>query len=205
MIFSIDNMKFMFAMVAVLLTIFGSFIPYFIDIFKKKTKPHAYTWLIWTITQSIATAGLIYGRGGWGSLELIIGTFFVFVIFLISLKYGTRNITKSDTIVLVVVLLAIVVWLQMHNPLLAVFMISAIDFLGYVPSFRKSFQEPWTETIMSWIIFSIGNIFVILSLNAYNLLTLTYVITITIANLILIAICLIRRKTIRPDFLISNK
>ena len=136
------NIKLIFAILAVLSAVFGSFLPYIKDIFKKKTKPHAYTWLIWTITQGVATAGLLYGKGGWGALDLLIGTLFVFAIFLISLKYGTKNITKLDTIILIVALLAIIVWLQMRNPLIAVLMVTAIDFIGYFPSFRKSFQEP---------------------------------------------------------------
>ena len=141
--------------------------------------------------------GLIYGKGGWGFLDLLVGTIFVFLIFLLSLKYGTKNITKSDTIILIVALLAIVVWIKMKNPLLAVFMVSAIDFIGYIPSFRKTFQEPWTETVSSWMIFAIGNIFVILSLGEYNLLTLTYISHDRLSlNVILFIICLVRRRSI---------
>jgi len=190
------DIKLVFAVVAVLLAVFGSFLPYIRDILKRKTKPHAYTWLIWTITQGVAAAGLLYGNGGWGALDLLVGTAFVFLIFLISLKYGTRNITKSDTIIFITALLAIVVWVQMRNPLVAVLMVTAIDFAGYLPSFRKSFQEPWTETVSSWLIFALGNIFVMLSLSEYNLLTLTYLVMMTIANIIIAIICLIRRRVV---------
>ena len=190
------DIKLVFAICAVSIAIFGSFLPYLIDIFKKKTEPHIYTWLIWTITEGIATAGLIYGKGGWGALDLSLGTLFVFLIFLISLKYGSKNITKFDTIVLIVALLAIVVWIKMNNPLLAVIMVSVIDFAGYLPSFRKAFIEPWSETVLSWQMFVVGDILVILSLSEYNLLTLTYLGTITIANSMLVIICLVRRQII---------
>lgn len=173
-----------------------AFLPYFRDIFLKKTKPHAYTWLIWTITQSTALAGLWYGKGGWGVLPLLIGTFLVFFVFLLSFKYGTRNITKGDTLVLIAALLAIVVWWQLHSPLLAVLMVSAIDVLGYLPSFRKTFKEPWTETASSWAIFSLSNIFTMFALKEYNFLTLTYLLSITSANIILLIICLMRRRVI---------
>ena len=197
MIFDITiNLKLIFAIVATITIIGGSFLPYLRDIFRGKTKPHAYTWLIWTITQGTAVAGLIKGKGGWGSLSFIIGVALCFFIFLLSLKYGTRNITKSDTIVLIAALSAIVVWWQLENPLLAVFMVSVIDVLGYIPSFRKTFEDPWTETVISWVFFSIANILTIFALSEYNLLTLTYLVTITFANLILLAICLIRRRII---------
>ncbi len=116
--------------------------------------------------------------------------------FLLSLKYGTKNITKGDTVVLIAAFLAIIVWWQLHNPLLAVFMVSAIDVLGYLPSFRKTFAEPWTETPVSWAIFSLANIINILALSEYNFLTLTYLVAITAANLILLTICLARRRVV---------
>ena len=190
------DLKLISAMLASLIAVVGAFFPYLRDIFRKKTKPHAYTWLIWVITQGTATTALWYGRGGWALLTMIIGTFFVFLIFLLSLKYGTRNITKGDTVVLTLALLAIVIWWQLNNPVLAVIMVSAIDVAGYLPSFRKVFYEPWSETMMSWAVFSLANIFNILSLSAYNFFTLTYLISITAANLILLAIGLTRRKTV---------
>ncbi|OGZ67301.1 MAG: hypothetical protein A3D34_00860 [Candidatus Staskawiczbacteria bacterium RIFCSPHIGHO2_02_FULL_33_16] len=196
MIIAIDTIKLVSAVFAIILVIFGAFLPYLRDILVKKTKPHAYTWLIWTITQGVALAGLLYGKGGWGSLSFFIMTAFVFITFLVSLKYGTRNITKFDTTILIIALLSIIVWRQMQNPLLAVFIVSAIDFLGYLPSFRKTFEEPWTETVTSWLVFSFTNILIIFSLSEYNFLTLTYLITITIGNIILITICLIRRQVI---------
>jgi len=190
------NIKLILAISATIVVVGGACLPYLRDIFRGKTKPHAYTWLVWTITQGTAVAGLIKGKGGWGTLALIIGTAFCFLIFLLSLKYGTRNITKSDTIVLIAALSAIVVWWQLESPLLAVFMVSAIDVLGSIPSFRKTFEEPWTETAVSWVFFSLANVLTIFALSEYNLLTLTYLVAITSANLILLAICLIRRRVI---------
>lgn len=191
------DIKLLFAIIASLLIIFGGNVPYLISIFKGKTKPHIYTWLIWTITYGIALLGLIYGKGGWGVLSLSIGMFFVFVIFVACFKYGTKNITKLDTVILVGALLAIVVWFQLHNPLLAVFMVTIIDFVGYIPSFRKTFYEPWTENVTAWTISTFAGLLIMLSLNEYNFLTLTYLVATEFANLILIGICLTRRSVIK--------
>jgi len=197
MIFAINaDTKLTISIIASFLFVLGGDLPYLKDIFSRKIKPHIYTWLIWSITQGVALLGLLYGKGGWGALALSISTFFVFIIFLVSLKYGTKNITKFDTIILIIALLAITVWFQMHNPLLAVIMVSVIDFLGYIPSFRKTFQEPQTETVFPWAVFFFANLLIIFSLSEYNLLTLTYLVTIETANLILISICLIRRRVI---------
>lgn len=68
-----------------------------------------------------------------------------------------------------------------------------IDFLGYIPSFRKTFKTPWSETMSTWMLAALSNIFAIVALQEYNALTLTYIITITLANLFMFLICLLRR------------
>src|SRR3989344_589571 len=104
-----DPMKIIFAIATALVTIIG-YIPYFKDVFARKTAPHIYTWLIWLITQGTAIAALIYGGGELGSVGLIAGAFLVLAIFLLSFKYGTKNITTVDTVLLVCSLLAVIVW-----------------------------------------------------------------------------------------------
>ena len=171
-----------------------AFFPYLRDTFSLKTKPHAYTWLIWAITQGTAVFGIWHGGGGWGALNLTIGTLFVIVVFLFSIKYGTKNITKNDTAILIAALSVIIVWWRLDQPLISVIMVSVIDVIGYVPSFRKSYQEPWSETLISWILFSASNTFAILALEEYNLLTVTYLAAITSANIALFLLCFFRRK-----------
>ncbi|PKM91809.1 hypothetical protein CVU82_01215 [Candidatus Falkowbacteria bacterium HGW-Falkowbacteria-1] len=193
------NIKIILSIIATIIGVVA-FFPYLRDIVQLKTKPHVYTWLIWAVTQTTAVAGILHGGGGWGSLNLIIGTFFVVCIFLFSLKYGSKNITKGDSIVLVIALCAVLVWWRLDRPILAVIMVSIIDVLGYIPSFRKSYQEPWSETLISWVLFSVSNIFAILALNEYNLLTVTYLVAITLANLFIFLLCFLRRSFIpRPS------
>jgi len=175
----------------------AAFLPYLRDIFSRKTKPHAYTWFIWAITQGTATLGIYYGGGSWGGLELAIGTVFVVSIFLFSLRYGTKNITKTDTIILILALIAILFWWLLKKPLISVLMVSFIDILGYIPSFRKSYKDPWDETLISWILFSVSDIFSILALSKYNLLTASYLISIGIANICLFIFCFSRRYFVR--------
>lgn len=183
----------------IIATIIGvaSFVPYLRDIFQRKTKPHVYTWLVWSITQGTAVAGILYGGGGIGAIELFSGTILVLTVFLFSLKYGSKNITKSDTVILIAALLAILVWWKLNNPLAAVIIVSAIDFIGCIPSFRKTFVDPWSETAITWFGFGIGNCFAMLALREYNLLTLTYITLLTVTNLALGILCIARRPFVK--------
>lgn len=187
-----ENIKFIFSILAAIIGVVA-FVPYVRDIYSGKTTPHIYTWLVWLITQSIAVAGAFKGGGGL-VLNLFVGLFFVFLIFLLSLKKGTKNITRSDTVILVGALISVFVYLQLDQPLLAVLMVSLIDLLGYVPTFRKTYEEPWSETVGAWIAFAISNVFAIVALKEYNLLTFTYLATITLANVTVVLICVLRKK-----------
>ncbi len=187
------DVKIIFTTIATIITVVA-FFPYLRDIFLLKTKPHAYTWLIWIITNGTAVVGIWYGGGGWGALNLTIGMLFVVAVFLFSLKYGTKNITIGDSVILIAALCAIFVWWQLDKPLISVIMVSAIDVIGYIPSFRKSYQEPWSETLISWIAFSVSNIFALLALSQYNLLTVTYLVAISTANILLFLFCFFRRQ-----------
>lgn len=191
----IFDQKTIFAIIAALISV-GVFINYVRSVLQKKTKPHAYTWLVWFITQATAVAGIWYGDGGWGAVALTVSTVFVGAVFLLSLRYGTRNITKSDTVVLISALLAIVVWWQLDNPVLAILMVSTIDVIGYIPSWRKSVVEPWSETLLSWSISPVGHFFAILAFTQYNFFTLTYPLSLMTANFVLVAICLIYRSKV---------
>lgn len=202
--FDYTDPKLILAIIASVITAIA-FAPYILDIIRKQTQPHIYTWVIWIITQGTAIAGAIIGGSKFGVISIIVSLFFVFIVCILSLKFGTKNITKSDTITFVAALSAIVVWWQLENPVLAVIMVSIIDGLGYIPTFRKSFEEPWTETVSFWFLMALASFLTMLAIEEYNLLTFTYMGTLTIANTALFVMLVWRRKVlIKSSGLKSN-
>lgn len=190
------DFKLIVSLIAIALTIY-SYFPYIRDILLQKTQPHLYTWLVWMLTVGTAAAGIWQGGGNYATFILLVDVIFVAIIFLFSFKYGTKNITRSDTIALVVALAAIVIWWKMESPLLAVLMVAVIDGLGYIPTFRKSFEDPWSETLSFWALMAISNILAIISIADYNLQTIIFPATLALANAGLWSICFFRRKIIK--------
>lgn len=187
--------KLISAILATLLGIAG-FVPYIRDMLRRTTRPHAYTWLIWVLTQGIAVAGIWHGGGGWGSLNLMAGVVLVAIVFVLSFRYGTRDITRGDSLVLFAAIGAILVWSVFDLPLLSIVFATGIDLIGYAPSFRKSYADPWGETLVSWFLFGISDVMALLSLSEYNLLTTVYLGAITAANFALLVFCRYRRMKI---------
>lgn len=187
------------AIVAAIVTV-SAYFPYVYEILKRRTTPHAYTWLIWGITVGTAGAAAFYGGAGWGAYPTLIGAVLVFAVFLLSLKYGSRNITLSDRVVLTLALLAILVWWQLESPLLAVLMVTGIDAFGYIPTLRKLWEEPWSESLTAWGLYIAAPVLVILSLEQYNVLTVTYTAMTIIVNTGLVSMSLVRRQSIsKPE------
>lgn len=183
---------------AAIITAFG-YIPYFNDIFARKTTPHIFTWIVWAITQGTATAALIYGGGKFGSLSLVLGTVLVTAICLLCLRYGTKNITRSDTVALIAALIAIVVWWQLDAPLISVLLVTLIDAIGYIPTMRKAYVEPYSETVSFWVVMSVAASLTIISNAEYNFLTVTYLAMLVLFNLIVVGICLSRRRVVEKS------
>lgn len=184
--------SYVLSFIATLLSILA-FFPYLRDMFRKKTQPHMYTWLIWTITQGTAVGAMIAGGGGVASISFAVATLLVFVVFLFSFRYGTKHVTHSDTVLLCVALLAIVAWVILDSPLVSVVLVTAVDLLGYIPSIRKSYTEPKTETLSTWVLFTVSNFFAIAALSEFNVLTLTYIVAITLGNMAIVGIVFFRR------------
>ncbi|OGY94501.1 MAG: hypothetical protein A2406_04315 [Candidatus Komeilibacteria bacterium RIFOXYC1_FULL_37_11] len=187
------DFKLIFGLLATILSIFA-FLPYIRDIFKNKTKPHLYSWLVWSIIQSVGVLAMIKGGAEFGSWGLAIGCLFCILIFFLSFKYGTKNITKIDTILLLATLITIVIWLREEDPLWSVILITIIDLLGFIPTYRKTYLAPDTETLDIYVldVFSYGA--AIVAIASYSLATTLYVGSLVLTNLVMVIIVLRRRS-----------
>jgi hypothetical protein len=174
----------------------GCFIPYILDTFKRKTQPHIYTWLIWTILQATGVIAMFNNGAGIGVLALTIGTFFCAFVCIISIKYGTKNITMFDTICLIGALLSIGVYVFLHQPLLSVILISAIDFMGVLPTLRKAWIEPHTETLSMYALFLVSGCFSVMALHEYTATTVIYPATLVVINVLATLVIFFRRSSL---------
>ena len=187
------NIKLIFAILSSLIGI-SCFIPYIYDIFKGITKPHSYSWLIWTILQIIGVMAMASGGAGIGVASLAIGAILCCFIFILSLFYGTSNIKIFDIICLIGALTAIIIYFLIHNALLSIIIVTVTDLIGFLPTLRKSYEEPKTETFLTYIISSISSLFALGALLFFNLTTSLYLISLVVTNGLCALIILIRRK-----------
>ena len=168
-------------------------IPYIIDVFRQKTTPHSYSWLVWTILQVTGALAMLAGGAGIGVLYLFIGAATCIFVFLLSLRYGTKNITSFDMVCLVGALLATAVWFFLHDALLSVILVASIDLVAFLPTFRKAYEEPRTETLSMYIFSGIAQLMSLVSLSVFTFTTTFYLSELVVANAVFVAMVLIRR------------
>lgn len=189
-------MKEIFGIIAVVLSIVA-YVPYFHDIIKGKTKPHVYTWFVWGFITCIIFALQIKGGGGIGAYVTLLAGIFSFVVFLLGLRFGDKDITISDTVFFIFALIATFLWLFAKQPVLSVVLLVLIDLLGFIPTVRKTWNKPFSETLFTWKLNAFRHGLSIFALLQYNILTFIYPVAWTTACILFSIMLVTRRKIIK--------
>ncbi len=179
--------------IAVILTFVG-YIPYIVDTVKGKTEPHVYSWFLWGFITLIAFFLQVSGNAGAGSLVTLAAGLICFIIFGFGMRRGKKNITKSDTIFFALSIIAITLWLFAKQPVLSIILLAAIDILGFIPTIRKSWHKPYTETLFTYLLNTFRFALAIFALQKYTIVTSLYPITWILANGLFSILLLTRRK-----------
>lgn len=170
--------------------------PYVRGIIAGQTKPHMFSWLIWGIVCGTGAAVQIAEKGGAGSWYFVVNSIYCLSIAVASFWIGTRDIKRTDWLVLIIALSAVPIWVLTQNPLWSLAIIIGIDGLAYVPTIRKSWTHPDQESALSWFLSVICFSLSILALETYTVTTYLYPATFVAVNLGLTALLLMRRKVL---------
>lgn len=173
-----------------------SYVPYFRDIFANKTKPHAFTWLVWAILNGIAFAGQVHDKGGAGTWAVGFTTLATLSIFTIALVKGEKAIRRFDWICLGGAALSLVPWIITNDPLVSVILITIIDVFGFLPTIRKSIHKPHQETLTTYALSILKYGLVVVALHSYTLVTVLFPLSIAILNGLFVLLLLIRRRQV---------
>ena len=180
-------MKEFIGLVAVVLAFVG-LIPYIIDIFRNKTKPHIFTWIVWAMVTFLAFIAQWQKGAGAGSWTTGVTGILTIFIALISLKKGSRDMTTSDVVIFVTALLAMIPWLLTKDPTISVVLLTVIDALAFIPTFRKTMKDPTSETFSSYVIHAVRHSLSIVALSNYNLATYLYPGVVALCNVVVVVI-----------------
>lgn len=168
---------------------------YIRDIFRGQTKPHAISWLIWSLSSGViffAQQGAGAGAGSW-----IVGLTSVaaFLIFGLAIRRGHPKVTRLDWFCLAATVIAIAIFVMNDNHIAAVIIASTTFVLGMAPTLMKSYTYPYQETVTTFFLNGLKFLIAVPALGSLAFINIFYPITLTVANWILVTVILLRRAT----------
>lgn len=187
------DIKLFLALLGACIALVGN-IPYLRDVITNKIQPHPYTWLVWTLVSAITFFGQVAKGAGVGAIPTATAEIFTVIIFLFSLRYGFRNIVRRDTYFLIVALLGIIPWILTKDPTISVVIAVSIDLVAFVPTLRKTWVKPTSETPILYSMNVVRHVLTLFSLQAYNVATTLHSIAMIVTNTAMTGIILFRKR-----------
>ncbi len=176
-----------------------AYIIYIASTLKNKIKPHAFSWLLWTLTTAIVfTAQMAKGAGA-GSWSTGFTCVVCLAIGIISLFKYDKAYALSDILFIGIALLALLPWFLTKNPTVSVVLIASIDVLGYGPTLRKSYYFPHEEKAISFGLNSAKHLLSMLALQNFELATWIYPASQIFMNGLVLVLVLVRKKQLAAE------
>jgi hypothetical protein len=176
---------------------FVNYLPYLIGVIRQTIHPHAFSWIIFTIitaTISVAQFSAGAGAGAWATGATAITTF---VIAMFALRNGGYRVTRSDKLSFAGALIAIPVWIISANPLAAVIILTVIETLGFIPTYRKAFSRPYDESRFAFSLTILKYVLALGAMQTYTLTTILFPIALIVLSSVLILEIWWRRGRVR--------
>ncbi|HSX05295.1 MAG TPA: hypothetical protein VLF69_02415 [Candidatus Saccharimonadales bacterium] len=152
-----------------------AYVPYLIDMFRGKNKPHLYTWIsIFLITAVVAYIQFI-GGSGVGNIPVIIGVGVDTVILFYCFRFGTTDIVFMDKICLGISIVGLACYALLRSrPVVALFIVSVAEVISFIPTVRKTRNDPYSESLPSYYLLLLKLSLILVASQKYNLLTVSY-------------------------------
>lgn len=157
---------------------------YILDTLRGKTKPNKVTWFLWSIAPFIAFAAEVGQHVGLASLFTFSVGLVPFAIFIASFinKKSYWQIQKFDMVCGVLSLMGLLLWWITKTGNVAIFFSIFSDFLAALPTVKKAYKEPETESGSAFLLGAIGAFIALLTIIHISFATFAYPFYIFIMN-----------------------
>ncbi len=169
-------------------------LPYLFKTIKGEIQPNKITWLFWSIPLITILAQYLEGVLTWASLPVFMAGFAPFLIFCASFinPKAYWKLQKFDYILGVGIILSIILWAITKNIFLAITFSIIADFLAAIPTLKKSYTYPKSESIWPFFTGLFANIFSLFVMERYDFIEMAF-------PIYLIFICLLFTYLLRNE------
>lgn len=121
--------------------------------------PSIFSRVVWLLIAINSFAGIIFSHGSTASVLLggiaLLGSA---IICLISFWKGTRTMGQLEYICLALLFLSIVIWVLFRTPLLNLLISLCAHFIGALPTYKKVWLQPRSESTGFWSLFFLASL-----------------------------------------------
>ncbi len=177
----------------------GGSIVYIRDTILGKAKPNRMTWFLWALAPLIGTGAAITAHADlWATVRVFLAGFMPLVVFTFSFfnKQSYWKLNKFDYLCGACSLIAIILWLVIDVPRIAILFAAIGDGFAALPTIIKGWKHPETESGLTFIFGFIGVLLVLPSIPVWNIENSAFQIYLLIVNLLLV-ISIYRRRLIK--------
>lgn len=163
------------ASVAATIIALVAYVPYLIDMFKGKNKPHLYTWIsIFLVTAVVAYIQLNGGAGA-GAIPTILGVGVDAIILFYCFRFGTKDVVFIDKVCLAFSIVGVIAYAILNSrPIVSLVIVTVAEIVSFIPTFRKTRNNPYSESLPSYYLLMLKLGLILVALEKYNFLTASY-------------------------------
>ena len=170
--------------------------PYIRDTMRGSTQPHRATWGIWGTLAFVVFASQ-WASGGTWSLALAAGQALACgIVFVLAIRRGVGGVSPLEVSLLGIAALGIAGWQIADDPVVATCAVVAADVIGVGMMVPKTYRQPASETLSTYAIGLVSTGFAIAAVGEIAPALLVYPLYVLIANSVVIAVILLRRRSL---------
>ncbi len=167
---------------------------YFRSIFRGKTRPDPYSWLIWGVLATITFFAQNADGGGAGAWATALTAIMCYLISFVTYRRHTGTLKPIDIASLIGAGVGVVLWYFTKDPLWTVCIAVAIGVIGFVPTFVKTLSYPTEEPAVTFLLNACKFGIALLALGQFTPVTALYPAALVVMNVGLAATILVKRE-----------
>jgi hypothetical protein len=178
-------------------------LPYIRDTVRGATRPHRGTWLIWGVLAIVVCLSQRADGASWSLVMAGSQAVLTMLVFLLALPRGEGGIGRGDALMIAVAVGGVSGWLVADEPLVATLCVIAADALGVALMVPKTYRDPDSETLVTFVLASLGGVLAGAAVAAPDPALLLYPAYYCAANGF-IAVLIVRRRAVAEAAAMPN-
>lgn len=190
-------MKNSFALLSGVLAVVAT-LPYIVNALRGLTRPNVVTWFTWALLNGLTALAALSGGAGHTTVFAGASAACCAVVTALGLRYGFERYTRFDAACQLLAVVGVAAWYISGNPAVDVVVNVAAGLVALLPTYRHGWARPYEETLLTWILASLGATASIASIVHYGVISLSYPLYTLFCDVTLSSLLFYRRRSMPP-------